>query len=335
MKMPKSSGFSIIVAARCSVSAWPEWRMLRAENDKTLGDFIFQDLLCRWGAATELITDNGSTFVSAVRSLEERYHIHHIKISPYNSKANSIAERSHFDTRQILFKAASGDQRKWSQFAHYAFWAERVTVCKRMGCSPYFAVTGCHPVLPLDIAEVTYLVPPPEGLLSTEDLIAQRAIELQKRQDQLNSRVFDARIKAAQKFERAHTATIRDYDSPPGSLVLMCHTQIEKSLNRKMRPRYTGPLVVISRNRGGAYVLCELNGSVLHRAIAAFRLIPYLARGAIPLPANFTDISSKRLSELIVSDDDGEDDPEPELIGEPVVDLESDEEVSSESSPDD
>ncbi|KAL7281404.1 hypothetical protein ACG7TL_004717 [Trametes sanguinea] len=338
MKMPKSSGFSIIVVARCSVSAWPEWRMLRAENDKTLGDFIFQDLLCRWGAATELITDNGSAFVSAVRSLEERYHIHHIKISPYNSKANGIAERSHFDTRQILFKAASGDQRKWSQFAHYAFWAERVTVRKRMGCSPYFAVTGCHPVLPLDIAEATYLVPPPEGLLSTEDLIARRAIELQKRQDQLaqlNSRVFDARIKAAQKFERAHAATIRDYDFPPGSLVLMRHTQIEKSLNRKMRPRYTGPLVVISRNRGGAYVLCELDGSVLHRAIAAFRLIPYLARGAIPLPANFTDISHKRLSELIASDDDGEDDPEPELIGEPVADRESDEDASSESSFDD
>ncbi|KAL7277220.1 hypothetical protein ACG7TL_009070 [Trametes sanguinea] len=335
MKMPKSSGFSIIVVARCSVSAWPEWRMLRAENDKTLGDFIFQDLLCRWGAATELITDNGSAFVSAVRSLEERYHIHHIKISPYNSKANGIAERSHFDTRQILFKVASGDQRKWSQFAHYAFWAERVTVRKRMGCSPYFAVTGCHPVLPLDIAEATYLVPPPEGLLSTEDLIARRAIELQKRQDQLaqlNSRVFDARIKAAQKFERAHAATIRDYDFPPGSLVLMRHTQIEKSLNRKMHPRYTGPLVVISRNRGGAYVLCELDGSVLHRAIAAFRLIPYLARGAIPLPANFADISNKRLSELIAADDDGEDDPEPELIGEPVADPDSDEDASSESS---
>ena len=111
----------------------------------------------------------------------------------------------------------------------------------------------------------------------------------------------------------------------------MRHTQIEKSLNRKMRPRYTGPLVVVSQNRGGAYVLCELDGSVLHRAIAAFRLIPYLARKAIPLPANFVDISEKRLSELIHSQDNGEDDPEPEVVREPDDSQTSDEEASEAS----
>ncbi|KAI0323280.1 hypothetical protein GY45DRAFT_1213170, partial [Cubamyces sp. BRFM 1775] len=96
------------------------------------------------------------------------------------SKANGIVERSHFDTRQVLFKACGGNQQKWSQVAHYAFWAERVTVRRCMGCSPYFAVTGCHPVLPMDIAEATYLLPPLEGIMATEDLIARRAIELQK-----------------------------------------------------------------------------------------------------------------------------------------------------------
>ncbi|KAJ2969095.1 hypothetical protein NUW54_g13043 [Trametes sanguinea] len=285
MKMPKSSGFSIIVVARCSVSAWPEWRMLRAENDKTLGDFIFQDLLCRWGAATKLVTDNGSAFISAVRSLEKRYHIHHIKVSPYNSQANGIAERSHFDMRQILFKAAGGDQRKWSQVAHHAFWAERVTVRKRMGCSPYFAVTGCHPVLPLDIAEATYLVPPPTGLLSTVDLIARRAMELQKRS-------AEVRARARSYYFATTTSHLARY-------VLMRHTQIEKSLNRKTAPALHWP-----------------TGSNLGATAEVH-------------------VSNKRLSELIASDDNGEDDPEPELIGGPIADPESDEDSSSESSLDD
>ena len=69
-----------------------------------------------------------------------------------------------------------------------------------------------------------------------------------------------------------------------GDLVLVRHTAIEKSLNRKMRPRYIGPLVVVSRNHGGAYIVCELDGSVWDRPIAQFRVLPYKARRLIPLP---------------------------------------------------
>jgi hypothetical protein len=142
-----------------------------------------------------------------------------------------------------------------------------------MGCSPYFAATGTHPILPLDIAEATYLLPPPTELLSTTDLIATRAIALQKRKSHLSalqSKVMAARVQAAIRFECEHAATIRDFDFQRGDLVLICNTAIEKALNRKMRSQYLGPLVVISRNRGHAYILCELNGSVFDRPVAAF-----------------------------------------------------------------
>lgn len=172
-----------------------------------------------------------------------------------------------------------------------------------MGVSPYFAVTGTHPILPLDIVEASYLLPPPSAVLTTTDLIASRAIALQKRHSdlaKLHSKVYSARVSAAIRFEQVHSHTVTDFDFKRGDLVLCRNTAIEKSLNKKMRPRYMGPLVVISRNRGGAYVLAELDGTVLDRPLAAFRLVPYFARRSIPLPDldDFIDISSSRLSEM-------------------------------------
>ncbi|EIW56710.1 uncharacterized protein TRAVEDRAFT_105715, partial [Trametes versicolor FP-101664 SS1] len=96
------------------------------------------------------------------------------------ARPNGVVEKPHFDIRQVLYKAADGVQNKWLQVAHFAFWSERVSICKRMGCLPYFAVTGCHPILPFDISEATYLMPPPKSLVSTTKRIARHAIALQK-----------------------------------------------------------------------------------------------------------------------------------------------------------
>ncbi|KAJ3499308.1 hypothetical protein NLJ89_g10112 [Agrocybe chaxingu] len=303
MFLPPSGGFKAIIQARCSLTHYPEFALLHRETHRTVGEWIFRDLICRYGTLVEIVTDNGTPIIKACKYLADRYHIKHIRISGYNSRANGIAERPHFDVRQALFKAADGDQSKWSNSAHHVFWADRVTVRRRMGCSPYFALTGTHPLLPFDIVEANYLLPPPDSVLSTTDLISRRAIALQKRREhleELHSKVFDARRKAATRFEQEHTHTIRNYNFKLGDLVLVRNTRIEKSLNRKMRARYLGPLIVISRNKGGAYILSELDGTLFDRPIAAFRVIPYFARTSIPLPPldELLDISHSRLQEL-------------------------------------
>jgi hypothetical protein len=88
----------------------------------------------------------------------------------------------------------------------------------------------------------------------------------------------------------------------------MHNTQIEKSLNKKMCARYIGPLIVVSRNYSGAYILLELDGTVLHRPIAAFCLLPYFAHKSIPLPPDIINIDDTRLQEMEHSlDADGDD----------------------------
>ena len=248
----------------------------------------------------EIVSNNGKPFIAALGYLEQKYHIKHIHISRYNSHANRIVEHLHFDVRQALFKAMDGDQGCWSQAVHSIFWLECVTPRRRMGCVPYYAVTGTHPLLPFDIIEANYLLPPPGSLLALTDLITHRAVALQKRTedlDRLQARVHHKCNCAAARFERNHAANIKNYDFKPSDLVLVWKTAIEKALNRKMRPCYTGPLVVVLRNRGGVYILCKLNGTLSHAPFAAFCIIPYFAHEHINIPdiQNHIDVTVTQL----------------------------------------
>ena len=70
--------------------------------------------------------------------------------------------------------------------------------------------------------------------------------------------------------------------------------------------------MVVSRNKCGAYIICELNGSVFDRPVAAFWVMPYFAWKSITLPdlSNFLDISANHLRDMEDSALLGDDDPE-------------------------
>ena len=159
--------------------------MLLKEMAQALSDWIFQDMLCQWGTLTEIVLDNGKPFVTALTHLERKYHVKHIQISGYNSHTNGIVERSHFDVRQVLFKVANSEQSCWSQVTYSVFWSEHITPRKHMGCLPFFTAMGTHPLLPFDIIKANYLLPPLDSILSTTNLVAQRAIALQKHQSNM------------------------------------------------------------------------------------------------------------------------------------------------------
>jgi len=140
MFMPHAGGYRYIVQAQCSLTAWPEWHALQVETGKTIGAFIFKEILCRWGAVEEIVTDNGTAYVAALDWLVDRYGIRHICISAYNSQANRIVERQHRTIRDTILKVCEGNYSRWPMFVPFAFWADRATTRKSTGFSPYYIV---------------------------------------------------------------------------------------------------------------------------------------------------------------------------------------------------
>jgi hypothetical protein len=289
MLMPPALGFRYIVQARCSLTAWLEWRALRTETGRTLAAFIFEDILCRWGAVEEIVTDNGTAYVAALDYLAERYDIHHIRISAYNSRANAVVERQHRTIRESLVKACEGNISRWPILAPHAFWADRVTTRKSTGHTPFYMVHGVEPLLPFDITLSTFLTPNLCHPLSTIDLIAICTRQLEKRDADLaaiHDNILCSCFASALQFERSYENVIRDYNFQPGALVLVRNSALETDLGKKNKLRYFGPMVVARQTQplGGAYRLAKLDGVISHLRFAAFRLVPYYARSQTSIP---------------------------------------------------
>jgi hypothetical protein len=97
MHLPPSNKFKYLIQGRCSLCTYPEFRALRRETAQAVADWIFEDIICRWGSLTEIVTDNGPAILRAAAQLSKKYHIDHIRISGYNSRANGIVEHAHYD----------------------------------------------------------------------------------------------------------------------------------------------------------------------------------------------------------------------------------------------
>ena len=284
---PKSNGCGHIAHGRCGMTSWMEGRPLREETGRSVGIWLFEDIICRWGCIIWIITDNGSVYRAAVAWLERKYGIKGIKISPYNSKANGVVERGHFIIREGIVKSCQGNINQWPSKVHHAFFADKCITRKSTGFSPYYLLYGVDPVLPFDLTEATFLVHGFHSGMKTEELLALRIRQLEKRPEdiaQAAAAIVQSRLRSKEQFEKVFRRRLTSHVFEEGDLVLVRNSQVEKELDKKHKPRYLGPFQIVRRTKGGSYVLKELDGTVSRRGVAHFRLLPYVPRAGVHLP---------------------------------------------------
>ena len=92
MLMPKAQGYHHIIAVQDDLSGAAEGQKLKQATACTVSQFIFKELLCHYGAISEIITDNGPEVKGAMEELLRHHGIPQICISPYKSQANGVVK---------------------------------------------------------------------------------------------------------------------------------------------------------------------------------------------------------------------------------------------------
>ena len=284
MLMPQARGYRYIVLARDDLSKYVEGRALRKASASAVARFVMDDIILRYGCIGRIVTDNGPEFKGALSELLRQYDIPQVLISPYNSQANGVVEQGHFAIREALVKACEGNIHLWPEKLRAALFADNITVRRSTGYSAYFLVHGTDPVLPFDLWESTFLVEGFKDNLSQEELLSLRIRQIERRDEDMHKAMQtlrQSRLNSKRQFEKRFETRLVHGNYPPGTLVLIRNTAIEKELNRKTKPRYLGPYKVVRQTKGSSYVLAELDGTELSRPIAAFRVIPYIQRSTL------------------------------------------------------
>lgn len=270
-----------IVAARDDLTGTCEAMAMRKNNSHNLAKFFWEYIYCRYGIPLQIVTDNGPEVRKAFRILTRRLGVPHVRISPYNKHANGVVERGHFTLREALLKSCEGNQKQWPNLLPAAVFADRVTVSKVTGFSPFQLLHATDPVMPFDLLEATFLVEGFHSGMTTSDLLALRIRQISKHSidiEQAAETLKESRFQSRKQFiQRYRTKLQKDYYAP-GEKVLVRNSAADQNLTGKYQDRYFGPYEVVEKTQGGAYILKEVDGTVLIKRIAAFRLLPYIDR---------------------------------------------------------
>ncbi|KAJ6110929.1 hypothetical protein N7486_003164 [Penicillium sp. IBT 16267x] len=282
--LPNEDGYQCMIQAREALSGWIEARPLKGKaTGSAVCEFIWDDIICRYGFPSKIVMDKGPEFRSEVQLFLEKKGIKRVAISPYNPGSNGAIERSMRTFKDALSKMTSGYSAEnaaselesgnlsHSQRSRNSRQYADDDVCNH-GHDPYRFLYGKDAVLPLEMEVPTWSTLPWETISSTEDLISLRARQiLQKDADIAEALHRYERIRERNKDYFDSTRAIRLKPLEVGNLVLVHDTQIQDDVRalQKLRFRWHGPYRIREVVGNGSYKLEELDGTPMRHFFSA------------------------------------------------------------------
>ncbi|KAJ9522494.1 hypothetical protein QJQ45_008337 [Haematococcus lacustris] len=133
-------------------------------------------VLGRFGASAEVLTDGGREFQGEFADLLQRHLIDHRVTSPHHPQADGLAERAVQTFKDALRKhiAVSGDPAAWDEALPAIALGYRASPQEATKCSPYSLLYGRAPVLPPAVVQRPINLDDP--VVAAHDLLERSAV---------------------------------------------------------------------------------------------------------------------------------------------------------------
>ncbi|XP_062006903.1 uncharacterized protein LOC133724206 [Rosa rugosa] len=235
---------------------WVEAEPLKEASGATIRQFIFHNIVCRFGILEVLVSDRGASFMGGeVEKLVNDLGIQFIYSTPYYAQCNGQAEASNKIVITLLKKMLAENPRKW----HETLWAYRTSKRNPTATTPYALMFGHDAVLPLEINVHSLQV------LDQHHLIGEDYVQaMWQEHEDLNEKHLEALDSLVMGVAHAYDKRTRGCSYKEGELVSKAVLLLGEKLEGrgKWTLPWEGPFVIHRVLEKGAFYLKDLDGSI-------------------------------------------------------------------------
>ena len=258
-----------------------EMRALKTKSAREVAQFIYEDIICRWGSPDIIITDQGREFCNAINDeLMERAHCKHRITSSYHPQSNGLVERQNRTTTNFLLKNMDC-QDDWVDMIPTMMGSHRHTVHSTTNIDPSAILLGCKPTLATDM------------LLRSEDYFNRELqdeeieeiengnyTEILKQLNFVRQSVFNttsqnismAQVSQKKYYDIRHS---RNFKFAKNDIVIKFLPRNSERKGGKLEDKFSGPYVIDEITDLGIARLRTFKGKVLKKGVPIKQLQKY------------------------------------------------------------
>lgn len=232
-------GNKYILTFQDDLSKFSEAFPIPNQEAKTVARYFVQEIVCRHGISKEILTDQGTNFLSKLfKNVCRLLKIKNIQTSAYRPESNGALERSHRTLAEYLRHFVNEKQTDWDEYTPFAMFTFNTSVHSSTDHMPFELLYGFTPTLPTSITS-----PPNKQTNNYDDYL----LNLQHKLKSSKKLAKDFILKSKKKNKGYYDKGARVLEIKAGDKVLLRNEKVSVGLSRKLSPLWKGLYMVVSR----------------------------------------------------------------------------------------
>ncbi|KAG1493727.1 hypothetical protein G6F52_013219 [Rhizopus delemar] len=220
---------------------------MRFQTASEIAIFLYEEVICRHGCPTIIVSDNGKPFLSdLIRKVCQNYSIIHKTTTPYNPQSNGLIERFNRTLGQILQKRSEDEKKDWDLYLPAALFAYRSIKQATTKQSPFFLTYGYEPRTPFDMEHHLYDKKSPKFEATLYHRTSHQIHNLNRIREQAAAAIKTTQAAQRKAIENKILDQRKELKPPfkLGELVLLYKDYLSTSWSGKLQDKWEGPFII-------------------------------------------------------------------------------------------